>query len=77
MWAPIGQRPTAVALHRCAWRSLVGFVHPALDPPSGPTRFYLATTVTSALFAVELAALAEAVSARPTKQIVLVLDRAG
>ena len=73
VWAPIGQRPIARVRHRFAWRYLVGFVHPA----SGRTVFHLATSVSIALFEVELAAFAEAVGASPTKQIVLVLDRAG
>jgi len=73
VWAPIGQRPTAVVHHRYAWRYLVGFVHPA----SGRTLFQLATSVNIGLFAVELAAFAEAVGASPRKQIVLVLDQAG
>ncbi|HEV8192638.1 MAG TPA: IS630 family transposase [Ktedonobacterales bacterium] len=73
VWAPVGQRPTAVVQHRFAWRYLVGFVHPA----SGRTVFHLATGVSIALFEVELAAFAQAVGASPTKQIVLVLDCAG
>jgi transposase len=73
VWAPIGQRPTAVVQHRFAWRYLVGFVHPA----SGRALFHLATSVSIPLFEVELAAFARAVGASPTKQIVLVLDRAG
>jgi DDE superfamily endonuclease len=73
VWAPIGQRPIAPVRHRFAWRYLVGFVHPA----SGQTIFHLATSVSIALFAVELAAFARTVGASPTKQIVLVLDRAG
>ncbi|HEX9057431.1 MAG TPA: transposase [Ktedonobacterales bacterium] len=59
--------------HRYAWRYLVGFVHPA----SGRTVFHLASTVSIPLFAVELAEFARNVGASPTKQIVLVLDRAG
>jgi len=73
VWAPIGQRPTAVLQHRFAWRYLVGFARPA----SGRTLFHLATSVSIALFEVELAAFAQTVGASPTKQIVLVLDRAG
>ena len=49
---------------------LVSFVHPA----SGRTIFHLATSVNLELFAVELAAFAQAVGAGPRKQIVLVLD---
>jgi transposase len=71
--APIGQRPIAAVQHRFRWRSLVGFVHPA----SGRTLVHLATTVSIKLFEVELAAFARVVGASPTKQIVLVLDRAG
>jgi transposase len=73
VWAPIGQRPTAVVQHRFAWRYLVGFVHPA----SGRTVFHLATTVSIPVFEVELAEFARQVGAGPEKQIVLVLDRAG
>jgi len=76
MWAPIGQRPLAPVQHRFAWRSLVGFVHPA----SGRTLFHLgswATSVSIPLFEAELAVFAHAVGAGPKKQIVLVLDRAG
>jgi transposase len=71
-----GQRPRrsiAPVEHRSAWRSLVGFVHPA----SGRTVWPLATTVNSELFSVEREAFADAVGASPTKQIVLVLDGAG
>ena len=73
VWAPIGQRPVATVQHRFAWRYLVGFVHPA----SGRTVFHLATTVSIPVFDVELAEFARQVGASPTKQIVLVLDRAG
>ena len=59
--------------HRFAWRWLVGFVHPA----SGRTVFHLATTVSIPIFEVELAAFAHQAGASPSKQIVLVLDRAG
>jgi len=62
--------------HRFAWRYLVGFVHPA----AGRTFFHLAylpTTVSIPVFAVELAAFARQAGASPTKQLVLVLDRAG
>jgi transposase len=73
VWAPRGQRPLAVVRHRFVWRYLVGFVHPA----SGRTLFHLATTVSIPPFEVELAEFARAVGASPSKQIVLVLDRAG
>jgi transposase len=74
VWTPGGgSRPHALVQHRFAWRWLVGFVHPA----SGRTVFHLATAVSIELFEVELAAFAQQVGAGPTKQIVLVLDRAG
>ena len=73
VWAPMGQRPTAIVQHRFAWRYVVGFVHPA----SGRTVFHLATSVSIPPFEAELAAFARAAGAGPRKQIVLVLDRAG
>lgn len=70
----LGERwPLALVEHRVAWRCLVGFVHPA----SGRTVFHLASSVSIPLFEAELAAFAQQVGAGPTKQIVLVLDRAG
>jgi transposase len=73
VWSLGSQRPLAPVQHRYAWRYLVGFVHPA----SGRTVFHLATSVSVPVFEAELAAFAQAVGASPTKQIVLVLDRAG
>ena len=73
VWCYDGQRPLAPVQHRFEWRYLVGFVHPA----SGRTVFHLASTVNIPLFEAELAAFAQEVGASPTKQIVLVLDRAG
>lgn len=73
VWCFDGQRPLAPVQHRYAWRYLVGFVHPT----SGRTVFHLASTVNIALFEVELAEFARQVGAGLTKQIVLVLDRAG
>jgi transposase len=73
VWCFDGQRPLAPVQHRYAWRSLVGFVHPA----SGRTVFHLASSVSIPLFEAELDAFAREVGAGPHKQIVLVLDRAG
>jgi transposase len=73
VWCVDGQRPLALVQHRFHWRYLVGFVHSA----SGRTVFHLATGVSIPLFEAELTAFAHAVGATPTKQIVLVLDRAG
>jgi hypothetical protein len=52
---------------------LVGFVH----PDSGRTLFHLATSVRIPLIKVELTVFARQAGAVPTKQVVLVLDRAG
>ena len=73
VWTFDRQRPLAPVQHRFEWRYLVGFVHPM----SGRTVFHLATSVSIPLFEVELAEFARQVGAGPTKQIVLVLDRAG
>jgi hypothetical protein len=73
VWTLPGQRPLAPVEPRYQWRYLVAFVHPT----SGRTLWHLATGVSVALFSAELAAFAQAVGAGPTKQIVLVLDRAG
>jgi transposase len=73
VWTLDDTRPLAPVEHRFAWRYLVGFVHPA----SGRTVFHLASTVSLRLFETELEAFARAVGAGLTKQIVLVLDRAG
>jgi transposase len=73
VWCVDGQRPLAPVHHRYEWRYLVGFVHPS----SGRTIFHLATSVSIPLFEAELAAFARQVGASATKQIVLVLDRAG
>ena len=74
VWTPgDGPRPQAIVQHRFAWLWLAGFVHPA----SGRTVFHLVSAVSIEVFEVELAAFAQQVGAGPTKQIVLVLDRAG
>jgi transposase len=73
IWSVGKERPLAPVQHRYEWRYLVGFVHPA----SGRTVFHLATSISVPVFEAELAAFANAVRASSTKQIVLVLDRAG
>jgi transposase len=73
VWRVDGPRPLAPVQHRYEWRYLVGFVHPS----SGRTIFPLATSVSIPLFEAELAAFARPVGASATKQMVVVLDRAG
>src|SRR5262249_43125334 len=67
---PAADRPGAASLR-------VALSHRLVPPPPGRTVFHLATTVSIPLFEVELAAFARQVGASPTKQIILVLDRAG
>jgi hypothetical protein len=73
VWTLPGHRPIAPVEPRYDWRYVIAFVHPA----SGRTVWHVATGVSTELFSVELQAFAEVVGASPTKQIVLVLDRAG
>lgn len=73
VWAPRGQRPVVGVQPRYRWRYLAGFVHPA----SGRTQWHLCSTVNLDVFAVSLAQFAAQVGAGPTRQILLVLDRAG
>jgi transposase len=73
VWTLPGQRPLAPVEPRYLWRYVVAFVHPS----SGRSVWHLATGVSTDLFAVELAAFADAVGAGPHKQIILVLDGAG
>jgi hypothetical protein len=73
VWVFGGQRPIAPVQHRYEWRYVSGYVHPA----SGRTFWHLGTTVTTELFTVSLKSFAQQAGAGPSKQIVLVLDRAG
>jgi hypothetical protein len=58
---------------RYRWRYLGGYVHPA----SGRTQWHLGSGITVELFTRSLAAFAQPAGAGPTKELVLVLDRAG
>jgi DDE superfamily endonuclease len=73
VWAPKGQRPVVTIHPRYRWRYLAGYVHPA----SGRTQWHLCSGNNVALFTRSLAAFAEQVGAGPSKEILLVLDRAG
>jgi hypothetical protein len=80
VWCFDGQRPLAPVQHRYDWAPWArsGGLRPSrLDLPTGGTAFHLGTRVSIPLFAGELEAFARQVGASPTKQIVLVLDRAG
>ncbi|MGI3899299.1 MAG: IS630 family transposase [Janthinobacterium lividum] len=73
VWAPKGQRPTALGHHRFEWLYVTAFVGPA----TGETVWYLSNGVSKPLFAGLLATFAKAVGAGPEKRIVLFLDNAG
>ena len=73
VWIATASAPSLPSQHRYEWRYLVGFVHPA----SGRTVFHLATTVSIAPVRGGAGRICAEVGASPTKQIVLVLDRAG
>ena len=77
VWAPKGQRPTALGHHRFEWLYVTAFVGPA----TGKTVWYLTDTVSKPLFAELFAdlldAFARAVGAGPKKRVVLLLDNAG
>ena len=73
VWAPKGQRPTALGHHRFLWLYVTAFVGPA----TGETVWYLTDTVSKPLFADLLDAFAKAVGAGPDKRVVLLLDNAG
>ena len=73
VWAPKGQRPTALGHHRFQWLYVTAFV----DPATGETVWYLTDTVSKPLFADLLDAFARAVGAGPKKRVVLLLDNAG
>ena len=73
VWAPKGQRPTALGHHRFEWLYVTAFVGPA----TGETVWYLSNGVSKPLFASLLDAFAKAVGAGPAKRVVLLLDNAG
>ena len=73
VWAPKGQRPTALGHHRFEWLYVTAFVGPA----TGETVWYLCNGVSKPLFAGLLAAFVKQVGAGPTKRVVLLLDNAG
>jgi transposase len=73
VWAPIGQRPTALGHHRFQWLHVSAFV----QPTSGETVWYLSTGLSKPLFAELLAAFARQTGAGRERHIVLALDNAG
>jgi transposase len=73
VWAPIGQRPTALGHHRYEWLHVTAFV----QPTSGEAVWYLSTGLSKPLFEALLAAFARQTGAGRRRSIVLVLDNAG
>lgn len=73
IWALKGATVKAGVAPRYEWMYVYAFVH----PQSGQTTWLLLPTVNVEVFSRALAAFAAEVGAGPTKQIVLVLDRAG
>jgi transposase len=73
VWAPRGERPTALGHHRYEWLYVTAFVRPA----SGEAFWYLSTGISKPSFEALLAKFAEEAGAGRERRIVLVLDNAG
>jgi transposase len=73
VWAPVGQRPTALGHHRYLWLYVVAFVRPT----SGEAVWFLSTGLSKPFFEALLAAFALETGAGRERHIVLVLDNAG
>ncbi len=73
VWTPVGVRPVVRVRPRYQWLWVYGFVRHA----TGATEWLLLPRVDTALFSRALEQFARAVGAGATKQVILVLDRAG
>lgn len=73
VWAPVGQRPTALGHHRFDWLYVTAFVAPA----SGETFWYLTNGVSKPLFEALLALFASEAGAGKDRIVLLLLDNAG
>lgn len=73
VWAPIGERPSAIVYHRYEWVYLYGFVH----PQTGETEWFIIPRVNIEWFNLVLEQFAKATGAGENKMILLVVDRAG
>lgn len=73
IWAPKGQRPTAIGHHRFEWLYVTAFVSPA----TGESFWYLTNGVSKRLFEAMLVLFAKEVGAGLKRRIILVLDNAG
>jgi transposase len=73
VWAPKGQRPTALGHHRYEWLYVTAFVLPG----TGETFWYVSTGISKPFFAALLALFAQEAGAGRDRIIVLGLDNAG
>jgi transposase len=73
VWVRKGSRPCVSVQTRSQWMYVYGFV----CPQTGQTEWWLLPTVMVAVMNLALAHFARAVGAGASKQVVLVLDRAG
>jgi hypothetical protein len=73
VWAPKGQRPTAQVQRQYKWLYVYGFVRPS----TGQSWWCLLPTVTTAAFALALAAFARDEGGDADHRAVLVVDQAG
>lgn len=73
VWAPVGERPTALGHHRFDWLYVTAFVAPS----SGETFWYIANGVSKPLFEALLALFARDTGAGKDRIILLLIDNAG
>ena len=73
VWARKGTTVKAVVAQRYQWMYVYAFVH----PESGQTTWLLLPMVSIEAFSLALQLFAQEVGARPDKQVMLLLDRAG
>jgi hypothetical protein len=67
VWAPIGERPSAVVCHRYEWVYLYGFV----NPPTGKTEWFIIPRVNCEWLSLVLEKFALQTGAGPSKIILL------
>ncbi|KQP93732.1 hypothetical protein ASF57_22260 [Methylobacterium sp. Leaf117] len=73
VWAPRGQRPTALGHHRYEWLYVTAFVAPA----TGESHWYVGNGVSKPLFEGLLALFAREAGAGERRTVILLLDGAG
>ena len=67
IWAPKGQRPTAIGHHRFEWLYVTAFVSPA----TGESFWYLTNGVSKRLFEAMLVLFAKEAGAGPKRRIII------